>query len=85
VQGFTVGFSGSDNEFTGNEDDGDNYILDKPSDYGSDISMADLKGYINVGKVPTTGDGSQGTGRIVTFPNWVQVRVSFVAGARPDP
>jgi hypothetical protein len=41
--------------------------------------MGDVPAYINVGIVPTTGDASAaeklGIGRIVTFPNWVQVSV----------
>jgi hypothetical protein len=54
---------------------GDDYrLLDGPSDYGgSDVVMSGLNGYINVGVVPTTGAESHVTGRIVTFPNWIQV------------
>jgi hypothetical protein len=78
LQAFGVNFDQDDPDSTGNDDD---CIRDKPSDYGgSDVDMGDLKGYINVGKVPTTGDGPRGTGRIITFPNWVQVRVTFLGG-----
>jgi hypothetical protein len=79
LQAFSVNFDEDDPDSTGNEDD--DYIDDKPSDYGgSDVNMGDLKGYINVGKVPTTGAAPGGTGRIVTFPNWVQVRVASWVG-----
>jgi hypothetical protein len=46
-----------------------------PSDYGSDHGMGfPLPAYINVGVVPTMKEGgAHGTGRIVTFPNWLQV------------
>jgi uncharacterized protein (DUF983 family) len=54
-------------------------VKNNPSDYGSDVQIGDIPAYINVGIVPTTGDASVaekvGTGRIVTFPNWVQVSV----------
>jgi hypothetical protein len=54
-----------------NEDD--YHVRDAPSDYGgSDVRMSDLNGYINVGIVPTTGAEPHATGRIVTFPNWIQ-------------
>jgi hypothetical protein len=47
-----------------------------PSDYGgSDVDIGDSHGYFNVGIVPTTGPEPHGTGRIVTFPNWIQVRI----------
>jgi hypothetical protein len=50
-----------------------NYVNHPPSDYGgSDVQMADPNGYINVGVVPTTGPEPHLTGRIVTFPNWIQ-------------
>jgi hypothetical protein len=74
VQAFSVAFDHSENdpESTGDEDHGE---TNRPSDYGSDVSMGSHGGYINVGKVPTTG-AVRGTGRIVTFPNWIQVHAS---------
>jgi hypothetical protein len=41
--------------------------------------MGDLPAYLNIGVLPTTNEhGENGTGRIVTFPNWVQHRVVSV-------
>jgi hypothetical protein len=48
----------------------------QPSDYGgSEVNISQLHGYFNVGIVPTTGPKPCGTGRIVTFPNWIQVPI----------
>jgi hypothetical protein len=59
------------------EEGGYRDMKNNPSDYGSDAQMSDLPGYINVGIVPTTASviasDRSSTGRIVTFPNWVQV------------
>jgi hypothetical protein len=44
-----------------------------PSDYGPDTNIGDLPAYNNIGVISTTSEeGALGTGRIVTFPNWVQ-------------
>jgi hypothetical protein len=63
---------------------GDDYrLLDGPSDYGgSDVVMSGLNGYINVGIVPTTGAEPHVSGRIVTFPNWIQVGIVAMKSAR---
>jgi hypothetical protein len=61
------------------EHDDDNYYLrNAPSNYGSDAHMGDLPAYMNVGVIPTTNEQEKGTGRIVTFPNWIQHRVVSV-------
>jgi hypothetical protein len=55
----------------------------QPSDYGgSDVDIGDSHGYFNVGIVPTTGPEPHGTGRIVTFPNWIQVRIKAMQPVR---
>jgi hypothetical protein len=55
-------------------------VSNNPSDYGSDVDMGNPSGYINIGIIPTTanvmGSNQLDTGRIITFPNWVQVGVS---------
>jgi hypothetical protein len=67
-----------DNDYIANPD---NYFYDRPSDYGgSDVGMGDLGSYVNVGVVPTTGPEPHVTGRIVTFPNWVQACVVYTRG-----
>jgi hypothetical protein len=41
--------------------------------------MGDLPAYMNIGVIPTVNEqGGQGTGRIITFPNWAQHRVMGV-------
>jgi hypothetical protein len=38
-----------------------------------------MPAYFNIGVLPTTSeDEQQGTGRIITFPNWLQHRVHSV-------
>jgi hypothetical protein len=54
---------------------------DAPSDYGDgDVYMGALGGYVNLGIVPTTGPERQATGRIVAFPNWIQVCDVYMPG-----
>jgi hypothetical protein len=48
-----------------------------PSDFGD--AVEDMPAYFNVGVLPTTGENEkQGTGRIITFPNWLQHRVHSI-------
>jgi hypothetical protein len=60
-----------------NEEDEDGHRINNPSDYGSQADFHEIPGYINVGIVPTT-DGAVksaqlSTGRIIAFPDWLQV------------
>jgi hypothetical protein len=63
--------------------EGKDHARNQPSDYGgSDVDMGNSHGYFNVGIVPTTGPEPHGTGRIVTFPNWIQVRIMAMQPVR---
>jgi hypothetical protein len=76
LQMFNVDLKEPEDDDGSPEDDDDYRVNDAPSDYGgSDVYMGDLNGYINVGIVPTTGPEPHATGRIVTFPNWIQVHI----------
>jgi hypothetical protein len=82
-QQFSVYIPRPEPENTDDEDDDydeeNDYFSNAPSDYGSDAAMGDLPAYLNVGVVPTVDThGNHGTGRIITFPNWVQHRVMSV-------
>lgn len=50
---------------------------DYPSDHDTGIDLEALPGNIDLGIVPTrnidTVGGSPGTGRFLSFPNWLQV------------
>jgi hypothetical protein len=71
--------SDDDRQFQDDCDDDTYYLSTAPSDYGSEAGMGDPPAYLNVGVLPTTNEhGETGTGRIVTFPNWVQHRVVSV-------
>lgn len=55
---------------------------DYPSDWEPEWSTDTLPPYIGFGVVPTTGihasqDKVPNTGRILTFPNWIQVGLSL--------
>jgi hypothetical protein len=72
-------FNGEVNE----DDDEDDYDSDRtrdyPSDWGDDFTTG-LGRFIGLGSVPTTNTGTSdagGTGRILSFPNWIQVRTLF--------
>lgn len=59
------------------EEDYDNVdsVSDYPSDWESESSGTSfLSPYINLGSVPTTNFlGNETTGRMLSFPNWIQV------------
>lgn len=79
-QDFKVEFN--DNEDNADEDDDDEGVDDYPSDW-EDMDTNNLSGYIQLGTVPTTNfapsEKRYGTGRIISFPNWIQVsRPSFI-------
>jgi hypothetical protein len=70
-----------DDEDDEDDEDEPEYVTNNPSDYGSDANLGDPSGYINIGVIPTTASVTESdpildTGRIITFPNWVQVGVS---------
>jgi hypothetical protein len=81
IQEFSIRIKKS-GECEDDEDDEDEpeYVTNNPSDYGSDANLSDPSSYINIGVIPTTTSVTESdpidTGRIITFPNWVQVGIS---------
>ncbi|KAJ7872308.1 hypothetical protein B0H14DRAFT_3438991 [Mycena olivaceomarginata] len=80
-------FNGEVNE----DDDEDDYdsdgTRDYPSDWGDNFTTG-LGRFIGLGSVPTTNIGTSdagGTGRILSFPNWIQHKVGRLAVAEDIP
>jgi hypothetical protein len=49
-------------------------VINNPSEYGSDAGLETISACIDVGIIPTMKDDEKtSTGRIITFPNWLQV------------
>ncbi|KAL7411595.1 hypothetical protein BDY24DRAFT_395433 [Mrakia frigida] len=65
--------------------DAPNY--DFPSDWGSDFDPYSFPGAVRLGVVPTTGieDAKGGTGRLLSFPNWIQHQVKGLRRTITDP
>ncbi|THU97232.1 hypothetical protein K435DRAFT_838699 [Dendrothele bispora CBS 962.96] len=76
------------------------YESDEESNYPSDweeqepqiywgihkhMSTSSISPYVKLGTVKTTGIEKDGTGRILTFPNWIQHKVEGVRHANPEP
>lgn len=63
--------------FVSSESDESDVEQDWPSDWGEDRNTGEYSSHKDLGIVRTSNDGSANTGRIVSFPNWIQVGVSF--------
>ncbi|KAJ7284557.1 hypothetical protein C8J57DRAFT_1708995 [Mycena rebaudengoi] len=78
------------NSADGSDDDDDNYSSDGekdyPSDWEPDTITTELPPFIPLGSVPTTNfSKSETTGRILSFPNWIQHQVGRLSVAEGTP
>ncbi|KAF7364731.1 Heat shock 70 kDa protein 12B [Mycena venus] len=81
---------GDEDENDEDEDDED-WERDYPSDWG-DMRTTGIPGFISLGSVPTTNISpsagkttGSGTGRILSFPNWIQHKVGRLSVAEDIP
>ncbi|KAJ7680683.1 hypothetical protein DFH06DRAFT_1315428 [Mycena polygramma] len=95
-ESFSVSFrpEGEDGEVENNaeneeEDDAEEHdsVSDYPSDREGNWDNIDLPRYIDLGSVPTTNftTSKSGTGRMLSFPNWIQHQVGEVSVAKHTP
>ncbi|KAJ6594273.1 hypothetical protein B0H19DRAFT_1246959 [Mycena capillaripes] len=96
-EAFTISFrpeADGNSEDEDDEGDDEDAELDSASDYPSDwednMRTSALPGYIELGCVPTTNFTSKesetsGTGRMLSFPNWIQHQVGKLSVAETNP